>query len=235
MSTNLYDQLLDQLGMSIVDGTLPAGTRLLLSDIEEHYDVSRTVARDAIKVLEALGLTVTKRRAGIVVQSAESWQVLDPMVIAWRLRGMQRDRQLASLVDVREAIEPRAAALAARSASGEQSRRMVELAAIMTELGQRGLGRSEAYLDADLEYHRLLLESSGNEMLAAMSGMVEAVLRGRSQTGLTPARPDDRALAYHEAIAAAVRYGESDLAEQASRDLFGVIRAEVLDEHGNVT
>lgn len=226
---DLYDAVLDRLGMAIVDGTIPAGTRLLLSDVEERFDVSRTVARDVVKVLETVGLTVTKRRVGIQVQPQSSWRVLDPMIIDWRLRGTQRDEQLTSLVGVREAIEPRAAALAAQAAPADVGARLVELATQMTGLGQRGLGRSEAFLAADIEYHAVLLAASGNEMLAAMSGMIEAVLRGRSQLGLTPAVPDDRALDAHEEIAAAVQRRDSARAEEVSRSLFGVIRGEVLE------
>lgn len=230
MAPSLYATVLDRLGVAIVDGTIPAGERMLLSDVEDRFGVSRTVARDVVKVLESLGLVVTRRRAGIVVLAQPAWQVLDPAVIQWRLRGAQRREQLSSLVGVREAIEPRAAALAAEAATDAAASRLVELAAEMTALGRRDLGRSAAYLGADIEFHHLLLTTSGNEMFAAMSGMIEAVLRGRSELGLTPARPDDRALASHEQIAAAVLRHDPAAAEQVSRGLFSVIRREVLED-----
>lgn len=212
-----FEEVLDALGLAITGGALPAGSRLVLSDIEERHSVSRTLARDVIKVLESLGLATARRRAGIVIQDAGEWNVLDPSVIGWRLAGEGRAAQIASLTEVRSAVEPRAARLAAAHASSGQADQLVELAAAMTALGRRGLGRSDAYLDADIKFHTLLLHSGGNEMFSAMRGMVTDVLRGRSLHGLTPAWPDEVALTGHEAIARAIRAHDGDAAEAASR------------------
>lgn len=213
----LFEQVLHDLGLSIVSQEVAADTRMTLSDLEAKYSVSRTLARDVIRTTDSLGLTASRRRAGIVVQPRSEWLVLDPLVIRWRLESEDRLSQIASLTDVREAIEPRAARLAATRASNEQAERLVQLAQGLVDLGTRGLGRAEDYLATDVSFHALLLEASGNEMLHAMRGMVGDVLRGRAVHGLHPAWPDLDAVRSHLAIAEAIRARDPQAAEVASR------------------
>ena len=124
-TVSLYEHVLNELGRDIVGGQLVPGTRLVLSDLEERFAVSRTVARDAVRVLESLGLATSRRRAGIEVMPANVWHVLDPQVIAWRLE-VDRAAQIMSLTGVREAIEPVAAGLAAEHATSAQRTRFDE-------------------------------------------------------------------------------------------------------------
>lgn len=212
----LFEQVLHDLGLAIVGGEIGADTRMTLSDLESKYGVSRTLARDVIRTTDALGLTSSRRRAGILVQPRSAWLVLDPLVIQWRLESEDRLSQIASLTDVREAIEPRAARLAAVHATDQQAELLVALAQILVDLAQRGLGRAEEYLSADVSFHSLLLEASGNEMLYAMRGMVADVLRGRAVHGLHPAWPELATISTHLQIAEAIRARNPLAAEAAS-------------------
>ena len=67
MASALTLKVLDEIGRDIVAGTIPAGSVLLLDDLIERTGVSRTVARDAVKVLEAQGLVLPRRHVGIEV------------------------------------------------------------------------------------------------------------------------------------------------------------------------
>ncbi len=229
---NVSDEILGAMGLAIVGGELRPGERFLLSDIEERHGVSRTVARDVVKVLVALGLLTAKRRAGLEVQPMSSWRVLDPMVIRWRLDSDGRSQQIASLTEVRTAIEPRAARLAALNRTEEQAARLVALAQDMHQLGSQGLGRSVAYLQADIAFHSLLLEASGNEMYAAMESMIIDVLRGRSVHGLTPVWPAPEAMAGHVRTAEAVMAQDAEAAGDSSRRMIEVVTGEVTSQRG---
>lgn len=226
-ATALYEQVLHELGTAIASGALPEGSRLTLADIEARYDVSRTLARDVTKTLASLGLAEQKRRAGIVILPRSAWLVLDPLVIAWRLASDDRLAQIASLTDVREAIEPMAARLAAHQRTDEQAQRLVDLSATLSSLAERGLGRSDDYLAADIEFHTLLLQASGNEMLHGMRGMVTDVLQGRAVHGLHPARPDPDVVETHLHIALAVQHHDPDRAEAASRNQLQIVHTEL--------
>ena len=227
-ATAVYDELVDSLGLAIVSGALAAGDRLTLSEIEERYGVSRTVARDAVKTLTGLGMVETRRRAGIAVLPRREWQVLSPEVIAWRLASDDRLAQIASLTDVREAIEPLAARLAAVHADAAQAEQLLALGASLVSMAERGLGRAAAYSDADIEFHSLLLEASGNEMFYAMRGMVADVLRGRAVHGLHPVWPDLPAVREHLEIAEAVGARDPDAAELASRGQLRKVHSELV-------
>lgn len=227
-SGNQFQVVLENLAMTIVTGRVVAGDRITLSDVEQHYSISRTLARDVVKALESVRLVSAKRRTGIEVLPASQWNVLDPQVIAWRLASEERISQVASLTELREGIEPVAAGLAARRRTEAQAVRLVELADELTRLGAQGKGRSDEYLKADVAFHSLLLEASGNEMMAAMSGMVTEVLKGRISYDLAPAEPDPAALEDHARIARAVRDGDPDAAQRASRNQLKIIEGEIV-------
>lgn len=210
------------MGREITDGDLAAGDTLTLEGIQERFGVSRTVARETMRILESMGLITSRRRVGITVQDATSWNVFDPRVIWWRLAGSGRDAQLRSLTELRIAVEPLAAGAAACYATVEQRTRIVELGARLRGLGERGL--LVDFLDADIAFHTLLLEASGNEMFASLADVVAVVLRGRTQLGLMPQQPVPEALDAHENVAAAVSSGQYRRAEDAMRDLLGEVR-----------
>lgn len=218
----LHSGVLDTIGREITGGELPTGHVLTLDMLEERFGVSRTVARESMRILQSMGLVTSRRRVGITVQPRETWNVFDPRVIWWRLAGQGRDAQLRSLTELRIAVEPLAAAAAARNASGEVRARVVELSETMRVKGEAGeLGE---FLEFDIEFHTALLHASGNEMFEALADVVAAVLRGRTQLGLMPHQPVPEALALHERVADAVANARSEDAEDAMRELLAEVR-----------
>jgi len=216
----LHDELLDALGRDIADGTTPPGTVLTLEQLGTRFGVSRTVAREAMRMLESMRLITSRRRVGLVVRPREDWDVYAPRLIRWRLDGPQRAEQLRTLTELRIAVEPLAARAAAVAAAGDD-----ELAAMtvrMRELGEAG--RLEEFMDLDIEFHSRLLRASGNEMFAALTDAVAEVLRGRTEHGLMPPHPEEEALAAHEAVAAAVRDGDPVAAQDAMERIVDEVR-----------
>ncbi|QTE29584.1 FadR/GntR family transcriptional regulator [Pengzhenrongella sicca] len=215
MAEALHRSVLDVLGTEITAGIKPAGTVLTLERIQKRFGISRTVARECMRLLEQLQLVQSSRRVGIVVLPSDEWAVLDRRVIRWRLAGPGREAQLRSLVELRAAVEPLAAAQAARYASTVERARLVALAASLRVAADAGADG----LDLDIEFHTTLLRASRNEMFAAMTGVVAEVL-----SGYTPAEPGatesgSTALGSHEGVARAVQLGDSRGAELAMREL----------------
>lgn len=222
MATPRFEDILQVLGPSIAGGQMAPGDIITLADIEEEFDCSRTVAREVQRSLEAFGFVVPQRRHGLVIQSPEKWNVLNPRVILWRLSGPQSDRQIRSLIDLREAIEPMAAELAAKFASRDHRDELLELSAELTRLGS--VAADEKFMAADIRFHTLILEASGNEMFVALSPSIEAVLEWRSDNELMPPRPEPRALRDHETIARAIYSGDAVTAREAMRDIVAEVR-----------
>ena len=225
----LHSDLLDTLGREIAAGVHPAGGVLTLARLEQRFGVSRTVVREAVRVLESLGMVVPKRRVGVVVQEVGGWSVLDPRIIGWRLAGPGRDAQLRSLTQLRHAVEPTAARLAAQTRGGGRGAELVRLARRLRELGEQGLGDTAEYLEADVAFHTLLIRASGNEMFLVLQHTIAEVLTGRTRLGLTPPWPAPKSLDDHEAVARAVVEGQEETAEAASRAVVAEVWLEIGD------
>ena len=223
--TPLLDPVLKELGTEIISGKIPAGQRFTLQDLCTRFGISRTVAREVMRALEQLNLVHASRRVGITVLEKKDWAVFDKSVIAWRLETPQeRDLQLHSLTQLRIAVEPIAARAAANNANPEERTRLVELSTLICDLGRSGMGNSPDFLDADIEFHTLILTSSRNEMFASLASTVATVLTGRAQLGLQPNHPSDEALDHHERLAAAIASGEGLAAEDYARMLVSEAR-----------
>lgn len=220
----LLENVLDELGRDIIAGTLPEGKTFTLQDLSNRFDISRTVAREAMRALEQLGLVSSSRRVGITVRPRSSWAVFDQAIIDWRLSSpAERQAQLRSLNELRSGVEPQAARLAAVSATDEQRDELVALAATMRELGESGRGASDEFLEADVRFHSLLLVASGNEMFSALSPSMLRVLHGRTRYGLQPNDPVPASLAAHVDLARAIAERDDSAAEERSRALLNEV------------
>lgn len=216
----LHGQLVQQLGQMIVSGDLGADRPLVPEEIGHRFEVSRTVVRESLRVLEAKGLVSARPNVGTRVRPVSDWNLLDPDIIEWRAFGPQREDQRRELRELRSTIEPLAARLAAGQVRDEVQQRLADMVEIMTHaLGQ---GDTLTFSRADAEFHGLLLQSAGNRMLEHLSGIVSAALQvsGGPATGCE--RATEASVAHHQRIADALGAGESAAAEAAMRQLLGV-------------
>ncbi|ANW63555.1 MULTISPECIES: FadR/GntR family transcriptional regulator [Mycolicibacterium] len=228
MGVALHDTVVSALGTAIVSGQYPANRVLTLDEVGCEHGVSRSVVREAVRVLESMGMVTSRRRVGITVQPAEHWNVFDPMVIRWRLDVGDRTATLLSLSELRKGFEPAAAALAATRATPHHCRLMAGAVSDMVMHGRSG--DLEAYLTADMNFHRTMLDASGNEMFRALSGVVSEVLMGRTHHGMMPAKPEITAIALHDEVARAIRMGEAEQAERAMRAIIDEAASAVADD-----
>ena len=216
-SPGLHGSVLDALGTRLVTGDLAPGRVLTLEAIAAEYAVSRPVAREAVRVLQSMGMVASRRRVGVTVLPRSDWHVFDPLLIRWRLDSPERSAQLLQLSELRRGFEPVAASLAAERADAEQCGLLAAAASDMVVHGRAG--DLEAYLDADVAFHRTLLAASGNEMLRSMAAVVTEILAGRIHHGLMPSRPNPHAIALHDLVARAVRDRDPAVAEAAMREI----------------
>ncbi|WP_447036447.1 FadR/GntR family transcriptional regulator [Streptomyces sp. DSM 118878] len=213
----LHSRVLESLGPAITAGEYPAGSVLLTDELAQRFEVSRSVMREAVRVLESMRLVASRRRVGVTVLPIEQWNVYDPQVIRWRLAGAERPRQLRSLTVLRSAIEPVAAGLAARHATAAQCAELTECALGMVA-HSRG-HQLEGYLRHDVAFHRVILNASGNEMFARLGDVVAEVLTGRTAHQVMFEDPDPPAVTLHVKVAEAVREGDAARAEELTREI----------------
>lgn len=230
MARSAHSDVLDQIGRRIANGDLVPATVMTLADLEAEYEASRTVIRETVRVLESIGMVQSRRRVGITVCPTEDWDWFDAHLIRWNLTGPKRKAQLETLMELRIAVEPTAARLAASRASRAQGEELVRLAVEMESLGECLRGRSAEYLADDMAFHTLLLDSSGNRMFNTLAKPVRETLRGRVELGLMPAKPIDASLRGHVYAAQAVLDRDPDAAERCTSDLLKAINEEIAAE-----
>ncbi|MGW7793817.1 FadR/GntR family transcriptional regulator, partial [Streptomyces tricolor] len=171
----LHGQLVQQLGQMIVSGDLGADRPLVPEEIGQRFEVSRTVVRESLRVLEAKGLVSARPNVGTRVRPVSDWNLLDPDIIEWRAFGPQRDDQRRELSELRWTIEPLAARLAAGHGREEVQQRLCDMVEIMSHAMAQG--DALTYSRADTEFHTMLIQIAGNRMLEHLSGIVSAALQ----------------------------------------------------------
>jgi len=145
----------------IVTGRYPAGSLLPPEPVLcQSFDVSRSVVREAVKVLEEKGLARVRQGHGTTVTSPDEWNLLDPVVLAATIRADETMQTLDQLVDVRVALESDMASTASRSMSADE---LAQLAALLEEL-RTHLKDADRYLEMDTQYHDFIMSCSGNRL-----------------------------------------------------------------------
>lgn len=216
-----HSDAVDTIGRGIVQGVHPPGSVMKLEDLQQDYGISRTVAREVMRVLESMSLIESRRRVGLIVQDPSAWPVFDARVVRWRLAGHDRETQLRWMTELRVAVEPWAANLAA-SAESSVGAELVRTAHEMRVYGKAG--DLETFLELDRRYHSLLLRGSGNQLFAALSDVIGETLAGRTHHGLMPHEPVEEALQLHEEVARAVLERDPLGAMQGMSDLLAEVR-----------
>ena len=192
---NLTYGLLDAIGREVVTGHYDGRAFPTEAELAREHSVSRSVTREAVKMLTAKGLLTARPRKGTTVQPSSSWNLFDPDVLRWLLERKFSLDLLRQFSELRLAIEPAAAALAAASAD------VAGIAAIRSgyarmEAAERG---DDDSLEADIAFHIAIMEATGNPFYIQLREVVETALRtsirftNRYQ-GLTASLPHHRAV-----------------------------------------
>lgn len=207
---NLTFGLLETLGRAIVTGAYESERFPTEAELAAQHAVSRSVTREAVKMLTAKGLLTARPRKGTTVQPSSSWNLFDTDVLRWLLEREFSLDLLRQFSELRIAIEPAAAALAARAADP------AAVAAIAQ--GYRRMEAAEAGhddpLESDIAFHIAILEACGNPFYRQFRDVVSTALRTsirftnrfKGRTASLPA---------HHAVLAAIEAGEADGARAA--------------------
>lgn len=212
----LHGAVVHDIGVRIVRGDLEPGDSIPFEEalgVEVGGDapISRTVIREAVKVLAAKRLVDSRPKHGTRVLPRREWNLLDPDVLAWQREAGADRRFLDDMLELRALIEPHAARLAAQRATEAQVHAMEEAVEAMKAAGENAV----AFLDPDLRFHTLLLEATHNELLEHMATIVTAVLRTIFTYSGRPPGAYAHAAELHRAVVAAIGQQDPDRAEEA--------------------
>jgi DNA-binding FadR family transcriptional regulator len=215
-SRNLTYSIVQDLGVAIVTGKYSDSNPFPVeAELCRQYDASRSVLREAVKMLTAKGLLGARPRQGTWVQPEENWNLLDPDVLRWLLERKFLLSLLIEFTEIRLAVEPAAAALAAERGSPEDK------AAIQAAIGrmiaaERG---DDDPLASDIAFHVSVLQGSRNRFYKQLRELIATALRFSIRTtnrykGVSLASVGD-----HKKVADAIIAGKPDAAANAMRSL----------------
>lgn len=205
----LTQRIADEIGEAIVTGRIGPDELLPIeSELIVEYGASRSVLREAIKVLNAKGLVTAKPRRGTTVQPITEWNLFDPDVLRWVLARDFSIDILIQFTQVRIGFEPQAAVLACEAASraeidaiGEGYQRMVE--------ADRGDGDP---LAADIAFHLAILDATHNLFFQQLKSLVEAALNFSIRYTDSIVRDEREKLISHERLYLAIAERNRDVA-----------------------
>jgi GntR family transcriptional regulator, galactonate operon transcriptional repressor len=208
----------------IVGGAQQPGSALPTEpDICQRLGLSRTVVREAVKTLVAKGLLQAGPRVGTRVLPQRQWNVFDPDVIRWRLAAGVDADFVRDVIDVRLAIEPTAAALAAARADDADIARMDEALAAMAA-SVEGYG---GWLDGDLAFHRSVLFAAHNQFFSGMMPLIEAILSVSFRQSVKSRDSARNSLPLHKAARDAIVRHDGEGAANAFRALILSARRDI--------
>ncbi|WP_315760263.1 FadR/GntR family transcriptional regulator [Sphingomonas sp. Y38-1Y] len=216
LGRNLTHGMLDTLGKAIVVGRYEARRFPTEAEIAKAHGVSRSVTREAVKMLTAKGLVSARPRQGTVVQPSANWNLFDPDVLRWLLERKVSVELLRQFNELRVAIEPEAAALAARFHEADDLKAIRDGLDQMRE-AERGHGN---VLDADIAFHVAVLRASKNPFYAQFQTMVATALRTSIRyTNRIKGRSAN--IGDHAAVADAIEARDVEGARTAMRRIIG--------------
>ena len=209
---SMHARIVRDLGMRIVAGEFKSGDRLPAeASLLAEYDVSRPVLREAVRVLVAKGLVLSRQRAGATVRPRNEWHLLDPDVLYWLIQTQPPPKFVETLLTARRVFEPAIAALAAKVASDDALHGIAEAFA-----GMEAARTPDELLEPDLAFHRRIAEATNNDLLAYIGNMLSLALR--ESIKLSSKHPNTHALSLprHKAILTALLNRDPLAAQQAT-------------------
>jgi DNA-binding FadR family transcriptional regulator len=212
----LHSQVANRLGARIVSGALDAGHPLPNeAALGEEFGVSRTVVREAIKVLAAKELLEVRPKTGTRIRPRVHWNVLDPDVLRWQFSGPGAAAGLLDLLEVRFVVEPAGARMAARRAT---RREVADIETACSEM-EATTGDLEASIEPDLRFHLAVLAASHNAYMKPFGALIQAALRSSFRLTSVDGAAYRRSVRQHRRVSDAVRARDPEKAEDAMRRL----------------
>lgn len=190
------------------------------AELCQQLGVSRSILREAVKVLSDKGMLEVRPRSGTRAKPSSQWNLLDPDILAWQALLKPEPRFLRDLCEVRLAIEPTAAGFAALRATTD------ELARIGLCLERRevtaGPENLEQVIELDLQFHEEVMAASHNPLLQQLSAIIRQPFRmALSYTSRLPASAA-LDLAAHWSLFEALRRHDPLAARSASEKVVGL-------------
>jgi DNA-binding FadR family transcriptional regulator len=225
----LHDKVTKEIALGIMRGSIGRGESALSTegDLCRHLSVSRTILREAVKVLAAKGLIEVRPRTGIRVRPRNEWNLVDPDLLGWLCEAGVDDLFVRDLCEVRAIVEPAAAELAAARAADQEIEDLLH----WYRLIEANTDNEAARLEADRNFHAAIFGACHNVFLTQMNTTVGMALRATQQIGVHLPQVMKESVLAHKKVAdaiarrdrAAARAAMESLIEQSTEHIHRVL------------
>ena len=223
---NFTHQIANSLGVAIVTGVYSADNPIPIeAELCERFDASRSIVREAVKMLTAKGLVVSRPRVGTRVEPEANWNILDPDVLGWLLERKFSPALLMEFTEFRLSVEPGAATLAARVAGSAEKTALVQAIGRM----QAADNGDDDVLDSDIAFHVAVLRASRNRFYAQLTGFIATALRISIRT-TNRYKGVHAKVGDHKKVADAIIAGRATAAGDAMRKIIQEVM-DLIDSH----
>jgi Transcriptional regulators len=224
----LHGHVVQELGERIVRGELKQGEILPSEEVlATRMSVSRTALREAIKVLAAKGLIESRPKIGTRIRDERHWSQLDADVLAWRCASMPTAEFSQTLMQMREIIEPAAAALAAQFGSAAQIETIERAFRAM-----EAAANIEQWTAADVAFHEAILQATNNPLLGSLFAVIETALATFFALSARSAQDFKYSLPHHHKVFDAIRRHQPEAARKVMQQMIADSNANVLGQRG---
>jgi GntR family transcriptional repressor for pyruvate dehydrogenase complex len=207
----LYERIVEQIERRILNGDLKLGDKLPPErELAEQLTVSRTAVREAVKALREKGLVEVQPGRGTFIKNGTTQAVRLSLGLMMRFGGADGS---ASLVEVREIIEPEIAALAAARATEDDIAAMREAVSAMDE----ALDDPVTFIEADLDFHLALAVATKNVLIPMLIDSIVDILREQRTRIFYVQGGPERGQYHHKRILEAIIAHDSYAAQAAMR------------------
>lgn len=210
-TARLYEQIVQQIEESIVQGSLKAGDQLPAErDLAQKFGVSRTAVREAVKALREKGLVEAYSGRGTFVTDGTSQAIKQSLEMMVKIGQPEGSVHLA---EVRAIVEPEIAALAAVRCEEQHIVSMAEAVAVMDQAKRD----PDAYIEADLDFHLALAEAASNPLILSLLDSIVGLLREQRLRIFNVEGGPERGQYHHKRILEAVREHDAVKAKASMR------------------
>jgi GntR family transcriptional repressor for pyruvate dehydrogenase complex len=210
-TSRLYEQIVQQIEDSIMQGALKPGDQLPAErDLAQQFGVSRTAVREAVKTLREKGLLEAYSGRGTFITDGTSENIRQSLD---RMIKMGQPEGSLYLAEVRAILEPEIAALAATRIEEQHLAGLREAYAVMA----RSRTDPEAYIEADLDFHLSLAEAAANPLILSLLDSIVGVLREQRLRIFRVEGGPERGQFHHQRILEAIEQRHPVKAREAMR------------------
>jgi DNA-binding FadR family transcriptional regulator len=213
----LHDKVTREIALGVMRGSIGQEESALSTegDLCRHFNVSRTILREAVKVLAAKGLIEVRPKTGIRVRPRNEWNLVDPDLLGWLCEAGVDDLFISDLCEVRAIVEPAAAELAASRASDQEIAELLH----WFHLIETNTENEAVRLEADRNFHRTIFTACHNVFLTQMNTTVGVALRATQQIGVHLPPVLVESVLAHKEVAEAIARRDSAAARTAMERL----------------